>query len=289
MKLLIEKLTESPDEGLAVKVIRGTSFHCPWHAHPECELVLVLESGGYRLVGDNLTPLKPGDLVLVGANLPHMWQNDEHAAGSNRHVHCLIVQFEESALRPTLLNLPAALPVRRLLQRAAVGIQVTGRTRTRAAALMMQLTTLGGLQRVGIFLQILGLLADSRQCHTIASMGFHPHYSQASERDRRRIDRVCRFIHERLGQPIRLAKAAHAAHLSTAALSRFFRKHLRRTFPEFVNELRIGRACRLLTETDWAITRIASECGYANLSNFNRHFLRLKRTTPRQYRNRLQN
>jgi AraC-like DNA-binding protein len=86
-------------------------------------------------------------------------------------------------------------------------------------------------------------------------MGFNLlHYSQASESDRQRSDRVCRFVHERLGQPICLAEAVYASHLNTAAPSRFFRKHLRRTFPEFINELRVGRACRLLAETESTTT-----------------------------------
>ncbi len=102
------------------------------------------------------------------------------------------------------------------------------------------------------------------------------------------MSQVCEFIGQRLSQPIRLAEAARLAHLSDGAFSRFFRAHLRRTFPEFVNELRIGRACRLLAESDMSVTEISLACGYTNLSNFNRQFLRLKRRTPREFRRRMQ-
>jgi len=284
MKLVFEKLTVSPDEGFAVKVIRGASFQCPWHFHPECELSLILESGGYRMVGDNITPLEPGDLVLVGANLPHIFQNDEHIPGA-KQVHSILVQFEESFLGPALLELPALLPLRRLLKRAALGIHVTGRTRQRAAALMQQLPKQQGLRRLAGFLEILDCLAQSRQCHTIASPGFEPALHAA---DQQRVSQVCEFINQRLGHSIRLSEAARLVHLSEGAFSRFFRAHLRRTFPEFVNELRVGRACRLLAESDMPITEIALACGYTNLSNFNRQFVRLKRRTPREYRRRVQ-
>lgn len=284
MKLVFEKLTESPEEGFAVKVIRGPGFQCPWHFHPECELTLVLQSGGYRMVGDNITPLEPGDLVLVGANLPHIWQNDEHMPGS-KPVHCVAVQFEESFLGQTLLELPALLPLRRLLKRAALGIHVTGKTRQRAAGLIEQLVKQHGLKRLATFLEILDLLSQSRQCPTIASPGFNPIWNAD---DQQRVSQVCEYIGQRLSQPIRLGEAARLAHLSEGAFSRFFRAHLRRTFPEFVNELRIGRACRLLAESDMPVTEIALACGYTNLSNFNRQFLRLKRRTPREFRRRMQ-
>lgn len=284
MKLVFEKLTESPEEGFAVKVIRGPSFECPWHFHAECELLLVLKSGGYRMVGDNITPLEPGDLVLVGANLPHIWQNDEHMPGS-KPVHCIVVQFEEQFLGQTLLGLPALLPLKRLLRRAGQGIHVTGRTRQRAAALMEQLVKRQGLRRLVTLLEILDLLARSRECHTIASPGFSPIGNAA---DQQRVSQVCEFINQRLSEPIRLGEVARLAHLSQGAFSRFFRAALRRTFPEFVNELRIGRACRLLTESEMPVTEIALACGYTNLSNFNRQFLRLKRLTPRDFRRAIQ-
>lgn len=284
MKLLFEKLTSSPDEGFTVKVIRGAGFQCPWHCHPECELSLILESGGYRMVGDNITPLEPGDLVLVGANLPHIFQNDEQIPGA-KPVHSILVQFEESFLGSTLLELPALLPLRRLLKRAALGIHVTGRTRQRAVVLMQQLVRQQGLRRLATFLELLDCLAQSRQCRTIASPGFEPTLHAA---DQQRVSLVCEFINQRLGHPIRLSEAARLIHLSEGAFSRFFRSHLRRTFPEFVNELRIGRACRLLAESDLPVTEVALACGYTNLSNFNRQFYRLKKRTPREFRRRVQ-
>jgi AraC-like DNA-binding protein len=287
MKLVYEKLTDSPEEGFAVKVIRGNSFHCPWHCHPECELSLVLQSGGYRIVGDNISPLEPGDLVLVGGNLPHIYQNDEHMPGPKPPVHCVVAQFEEQFLGRSLSDLPALLPVRRLLRRASLGIEVTGRTRARAAALMMQLVKLRGLRRLITFLEILDLLANSRECHAIASAGFKPEWTPGNAEEQERLGQVCQFINEQLDQPIRIREAARLAHLSEGAFSRFFRRHLRRTFPAFVNELRIGRACRLLAESERPVIEVASACGYTNLSNFNRQFLRFKKTTPRQFRNRI--
>jgi len=280
MKPIFQKVMNAPDDGFAFKVVRGHSFDCPWHFHREYELILVCSSGGYRMLGDHLAPLRPGDLVLVGPDLPHIYQNDERSPGRVPPVHALLVQFEADCFGAAWLRRPAFAPVRRLLKRAALGLHVTGTTRTRVAAMMQELAALRGLRRFIQFLAILDTLSLSRECRTLASPGFR---AENSPFDQERMERVCRFINERLDQPIFLPELARVVHLSAGAFSRFFRAHTGKTFPRFVNELRIGRACRLLTEGELDITQIAFACGYQNLSNFNRQFLRQKRMTPREF------
>ena len=125
MKPIFEKLTLGSEEGFTFKRIRARNFSCPWHFHSEYELILTLLCPGYRMVGDDITPLPPGDLVLVGANLPHIWQCDPRLDHSRR-VDILLVQFDEDFLGEACLRTPAFHPVRQLLQRAAVGLQFTG-------------------------------------------------------------------------------------------------------------------------------------------------------------------
>ena len=285
MKPIFQKLTSCPDEGFAFKVVRGHSFECPWHFHDEFELILVVQSGGYRMVGDHLAPLRPGDLVLVGPNLPHIYQNDEGAPGRIPPVHALLIQFRENCLGDGWLSLPALDPVRRLLQRARLGLHISGVTRDKVAATILEMAKCAGLRRIIHFLAILDLLAASRDCRTLASHGF-----AAADNlfDQKRMDRVCQFIHERLDRPVFLPELARLVHLSEGAFSRFFRAHTGKTFPEFVNELRVGRACRLLAEGEMNVTEVAFACGFSNLSNFNRQFHRLKQATPRAFRKAVQ-
>ena len=98
MKPIFQRLTNAPDEGFAFKVIRAAGFDCPWHFHDEYELILVQKSSGYRMVGDHLKALAPGDLVLIGPNLPHIWQNDERGPGGGTSVHAVLIQFEDKFL-----------------------------------------------------------------------------------------------------------------------------------------------------------------------------------------------
>lgn len=283
MKPLFERLIGIPDEGFVCREIRGSSFDCPWHVHAEHELILVLECQGYRIVGDDISPLGRGDLVFIGEDLPHVYQSDEFRLGPKTPVHAILVQFEKRVW-DGLLEFPALNPVRRLLNRASLGLHVSGRTRDEVALMMEKMLHVNPVERIALFLTVLDTMARSRRCTPIASPGFVP--SPVSY-DQERINCVYLWINEHLDQPIRLPDAARVVHLSDGAFSRFFRAHLGKSFPEFVNELRIGRACRLLAESETTITRVALGCGYRNLSNFNRQFLRHKGVTPREFRRRV--
>jgi len=283
MKATYEKLPQFPDEGFVLKDNRGSDCSCPWHFHGEYELILVLQSRGYRIVGDNVTSLQAKDLVLVGANLPHIYQHEDPFSGPSVPPHCILIQFEEQYWSG-LLQLPAMAGVRGLLRRASLGLQFTGRTRDAVAKSMHKMLGLRGVARINLFLAILDQLARARNARPIASPGFA---RVLSPHDEERVNRVWQYISEQYQRPITLREVARLVHMSEGAFSRFFRAHMGKTFPAFVNALRIGRACRLLAETEMPVTEIALRCGYQNLSNFNRQFARLKKSTPRAFRRRV--
>ncbi len=280
MKPIYEKLIGDPDEGFIVKEIHGEACNCPWHCHAEVELVLVLESQGYRIVGDNIRSLQSGDLVLLGANLPHAYQHTDRLAARPAAAHCVLLQFEERYWS-ALWKLPIFVPLRRLLGRAANGLLVREPTRRQVAGILGEMLDVSGVRRLATFLLLLDTLAQSRSCRTIASAGFT---ALVSSYEQERVGRICQFIFDNYHRPLRLAEVAKLSHMSEGAFSRFFRSHMGKTFPAFVNDLRVGRACRLLADTERDVTEIALACGYRNLSNFNRQFLRLKRSSPTKFR-----
>jgi AraC-like DNA-binding protein len=252
-----------------------------WHFHPEYQLTLVLESRGHRMGGDNISPLRPGDLVLVGSNLPHVWHQDTKRAGPRDRVHAIIVRCLDTFLGREFIEKPELEPVRQLLRRSARGFQITGPTRELVAERMHRLASATGLNRIVELLAILELLAKSRELKPVASAGFVPSVSHA---DQDRMQRVCNYINTHLVEPIDRDKVAAAGHLSPGAFSRFFKLRTGKTLPEYVNALRIGRACELLADGQWKVTDIAMECGFRNLANFNRHFRKLTKLSPREYR-----
>jgi AraC-like DNA-binding protein len=281
MKPIFERLTSQPEEGFYFKTIRGATFDCPWHVHPEYELILVLRGHGYRIVGDNVSRLSAGDMVLVGPGLPHIWQ-DEPVGRRRAWIHARLIQFEDKFLEDGLLRLPAMGPVRRLLRRAQRGLHITGKTHAKVTVLMNQMADIQGMERIVKFLQILVTLAASEECDPIASS----HFAAKTIFDHERMDRVFQFLVSAADGPVRLSDAAHVINLSEGAFSRFFRIHTGKTFPGFMNELRVGRACTLLIEGDLTITEVALSCGFMNISNFNRQFRKLKDISPHDFRQR---
>jgi AraC-like DNA-binding protein len=282
VKPVFEQTPRALWESFHCEVVRGNSYHAAWHFHPEYQLTLAIRSNGHRLVGDQISPLGPGDLVFVGSNLPHVWQQDESRRGDPAHtVHAIIVRFLETFAGEDFLEIPEMEPVRRLFRRSARGLQVTGRTREVVSEKMQRLPDLTGLGRIGGLLSILDTLARSRELKPIASPGFLPALGRS---DQDRMQRVCNYINAHLTGNVKRARVAHEAHLSEGAFSRFFKLRTGKTLPQFVNELRVGRACRLLMEEEAKITDVALDCGFLNLTNFNRRFLEITGLSPSSYR-----
>jgi len=282
MKAKVERVSPGGAASFICRRRTDPRFGFTWHVHPEIELTLIVRSRGRRFVGDSIEPYEEGDLVLLGPNLPHTWDSDPRRKGPHEAVFC---QFSESFLGPDFLRAPEMAAARRLLARSAQGLRFSGRTQKAVARRMDGMERLQGLARLAALLEVLHLLAGSRDVRPLSSREFAPSPRPA---DADRIDRVCRFLNERCTGRIRLAEAAAAAHLSVPAFSRFFRRRTGRTLVAYLNELRTGLACRELIETDRSISDIAFDSGFNNLSNFNRKFLELKGMNPREFRRQFQ-
>jgi AraC-like DNA-binding protein len=282
VKPVFEQTPRAVWESFHCEVVRGDSYNAAWHFHPEYQLTLVVRSNGHRLVGDQISPLQAGDLVFVGSNLPHVWQQDESPRENPApSVHAIVVRFLETFAGKDFLEIPEMEPVRRLFRRSGRGLQVTGRTREDVSDRMRRLPELTGLDRLAELLSILDTLARSKELKPIASPDFLPTLDRS---DQDRMQRVCNYINVHLTGSIDRARVAREAHLSEGAFSRFFKLRTGKTLPQFVNELRVGRACRLLMEEETKITDVALDCGFSNLTNFNRRFLEITGLSPGNYR-----
>lgn len=279
---ILETTPQSSRESFHCEVVRGRGYGARWHFHPEVQLTLVLKSAGYRIVGDNISPLVPGDLVLVGASLPHVWHQDESRSGGRDAVHAIVVRFREDFLGSHFLQSPELETVRHLLKRSARGLNVTGTTRDAVATLLRDLSGEQAFGRVLKLLEILGVLAASRHLRPIASANFSPSLRHT---DTARMQRVMRFIHDHLDSVIERQAVARCAALSDGAFSRFFKTRTGKTLPQYINELRIGNACTRLRDANAKVADIALACGFENLANFNRQFRAITGISPREYRN----
>src|SRR5262249_49994320 len=182
------------------------------------------------------------------------------------------------------LELPEMTPVRQVLERSAQGILFGDGARKKIAHRMVRMGRLRGLSRLIELLEILRILSQIPAERTLSSRAFAP---AVPLEDRDRIDGICRYAAENLTRPIALAQAASAAHMSVPAFTRFFRKSTGKTYHEYLTELRVGSACRLLVESDKTVTEVCFATGFNNVSTFNRRFLELKCVTPREFRRQL--
>ena len=273
MQAILEKITAPMDSAFLAFVRDDQAFAFRWHFHAECELTLILKGRGQRFVGDHIDDYRPGDLVLLGQNLPHTWAS---APGRGRH-RALVIQFRRDALSTA----PELQGIDRLLTRAQQGLQVTGRTRRQVTRELLQLHRQEGLPRFMTLLRVLDLLARSRELRVLSSAGFRPALRQG---DQARIDQVWGYIHAHVTDRLESREVAKLMHLSPRTLTRLFRRTLGKTFLEYVHELRIGRACEMLIHTDKTVTEICYATGFNNLAHFNRKFRALKSRTPRAYR-----
>lgn len=283
MKMSYHQVPQTIAESFRVIEIKGSHHACTWHFHPEYQLGMVLEGAGHRIIGDNIAPLEIGDISLLGPNLPHAWQF-EAPCTSRQKIHAIIAYFKEDSLGAGFFQRPEAQRILRLLKRSTAGLQALGRTRRAAATLLQALPAAEGFQRVLTLLNILHLFAQSEEVVPICSAGFVP---KGPDKDGERLRKICEHIQQRIAEPLHRSEVARQAHFTPGAFSRFFKARTGKTFHEFVNELRVGRACRLLGEQELNVTEIASACGYANVTSFNRTFRRTKRTSPTQYRKKL--
>ncbi len=278
-----EKVHPDQTHSFVCRSVVGSRFNAPYHYHPEVELTLITHSHGHRFIGSHAGPFKPGDLVLVGALLPHVWLNPPGC----RRAEAIVLQFDPKLGGDPFWNLPELHPVNRLLARAGHGLVFTGKTRNKVSDILGSLLSTQGPGRLLLLLEILSLLAAARPASILSTGSPHPASPTQPHSDTEtRIDRVYRHLAAHFHEPIAQPAIARNAGLSPAAFSRFFHRVTGRTFSSVLIDMRLGEACRLLQETDLPITDICHRAGFQNLSNFNRQFLARFHLPPRAWRSR---
>ncbi|QRR02345.1 AraC family transcriptional regulator [Dyadobacter sandarakinus] len=284
MKAPIHKNIESQVHTVTVQELREPHFDPNWHFHPHYQLFTVMEGTGKRLIGDSIQTFGPGDTVFLGPDVPHLWRSDPayFEAGSALGTHGIVVYFQEDFLGKDFLDKPETLSLRQLLGEAKRGIEYRGELREHIRQQLLAFTRSDGLKNIIRLLSLLDLLAhDNSSGQPISSYGYVNTY-KVSETER--MQKVHNYVLQHFFQEIRLGDVASLAGMTEAAFCRYFKARANKTFIDFVNEIRIGHACKLLLEDKWTIAQIAYDSGFDSLSNFNRNFKKYIGHTPREYK-----
>ena len=283
MKPHLLKIPLKPEHSFNVRYDIVSHFYNKWHYHPEVELVYIIKGSGRQFIGDNIHHFKPGDMILLGTNLPHLWRSDEKFLKKNSKlkVEAIVIHFMLDCFGEHFFDLPENKELVRLFNRAQQAVRIKNNTRKIVIELMQRLLIAKNSERIILLLQILQIIAHSRQTKLVCSKGLQFHYNP-TETDR--LNNIYQYILKNFSKEITLDQIAKVAHISPHSFCRYFRSRIKKTFSRFLIEVRIGHACKLLAETSKSVADICYESGYNNFSNFNRHFKSITQKTPLEHR-----
>jgi len=258
-------------------------FYNKWHYHPELELVYILQGSGRQFIGDSIHHFKAGDMILLGANLPHLWHSDEKyfLKSSNLKSEAIVVHFMPDCLGDQFLRLPESKTLLKLFDKAQQGVRIKHTTKKIVGELLERLLVAKDIERISLLLQILNTISHSKQTKPVCSKGIQ---FDSNPKEAERLNKVYQFVLEHFAQEISLQQVSKLVHLSPQSFCRYFKSRIKKTFSQFLIEVRIGHACKLLAETEKSISHICYESGYNNFSNFNKHFKKVTRKTPSEHR-----
>ncbi|MEO6730324.1 MAG: AraC family transcriptional regulator [Ferruginibacter sp.] len=277
------KIPLLPDHSFNVRYDIVPQFYDKWHYHQELELVHIIKGTGKQFIGDDIHHFKPDDLILLGANLPHLWHSDKKYLhkGAAEKVEAIVIHFMPDCFGSSFFSLPENAEIAKLFLKAQQGIRITDATRKTVSDLMTQLLTAANSDRIILLLRVLQTIARSRHTKTACSKGLQYTFSP-SETDR--LNTIYQYILDNFSKEITLEEIAKVANISPHSFCRYFKSRIKKTFSKFLLEIRIGHACKLLTETNKTVATICYDSGFNNFSNFNRHFKSITRKTPLEYR-----
>jgi len=256
-----------------------TAFDFPLHYHEEFELNFIENAkGARRMVGDHMQDIDDLELVLVGPNLQHAWFT--HHAG-NKQIHEITIQFHKDLSDDRLLRRNQLNFIRMMLEKSLKGILFSRETIQILMPRIKSLPQKHGFDSVLELLSILHDLSTSRNMITLSDTSFN---NETYSYNSRRIETTFEYMKQNFDKPLTLGDVAKLANMSEASFSRFFKQRTGINFIDSLNEIRLGHASRLLIDTTQSIAEVAYNCGFNNISNFNRIFKKKKNTTPKFFR-----
>ena len=283
-KLNFEVIT--PIFGNSFKLETFDEYHVnhykSWHYHPEIELVYINGGAGKRQIGSHMSYFNDGDLILIGKNLPHCGFTDRFTGNKKE----TLVQFKEDFLGPQFFEIPEMELLKNLFALAEQGLAFHGETKVRIGQAMENLGKLDDFKRLLSILDILHELSQSTEVYILNAEKFAIS-TEVSEQNR--INKIFNYVKNNFHQPIPLETVSSLSGMTEPSFCRYFKKTTSKTFTQFVNEYRLVHASKLLAEKQMAISDIAFEAGFQNVSHFTRLFKQFTGMSPSAYRHEMKN
>lgn len=283
MKPAIHKSTIPDSQIFVVRNLKEKHFDPAWHAHSEYQLFVVLQGTGTRFIGDSIRSFKPGELILTGPHLPHLWRSDEKYFRKSNLLETqgIVVYLDKHFLGHDMLNKIELHRLKVLFDKSMRGLEFYGHNKLLVIELMKELLHLSGVRSLIHLLEILNILSATREYHYISSQDYS---FDMNEHETDRLNKVYEYIITNYRNKIPLEKMAGMLNMTPTSFSRYFSMKNNKTYSRFIGEIRVKHACEMLTETDMSVAEICYECGFNTLSNFNKQFKDIMQTKPTDYK-----
>lgn len=294
---LVPKRLESSNEYFHIQKKDIPCLDSSWHYHPQYELIYISVSSGIRFVGDSVSHFEPGEFVLVGPYLPHLWRNDpsyytneeseDNDKSENKEqkeVSTIVIKFTKDFIGNELFNRIEFIKINELLEKAKYGLSFPTQVSNKLSKLLINFIDLSPTKQIISLLDILNELSLAEA--TVLSSSDMRQYTQ---KNAHRTDKVLKYISDNYASELTLDDISDVANMQTTSFCRFFKQITNLSFVQYLAEVRIQNAKRLLAQENYSINEVCDYVGFQTISNFNKQFKRITRTTPSQFREELKN
>lgn len=253
-----------------------------WHYHAEVELIYFKKGKGTQFIGDSIQSFNDGDVVIVGSNLPHYWRfDDTYFEKQNiESIDVSVVHFNENFWGSSFLNLPENQELKKILQQSKRGIQVLGDDREQIGLLISKIIETEGSKKIILLIDALLRIGNSKEVNYLSSIGFKYNF-QESEKDR--VYAIYNYTIANFKKKITLHEIAEVAKVSPNSFCKYFKSRNRKTYSQFINEIRVGHACKLLIENKMNVKEICFDSGFYNFASFHKYFKSITGKSPLHY------
>ncbi len=253
-----------------------------WHYHSEVELIYFKKGNGTQFIGDSIKRFRSGDVILVGAHLPHYWKFDEtyFSEDQKNNADVIVVHFNESFWGSTFLNLPENKSLKTILEKAQRGVVVQEKNKKPIGEMIESILFSEGPRRLLLLIESLLAIEANANPNLLSSIGFR-HNFEETEKDR--INAIYNYSLTNFKRKIPMEEMAAVANISPNSFCRYFKSRTRKTYTQFISEIRVGHACKLLIEDNMNVKQICYESGFQNFASFHKHFKMITGKSPLSY------
>lgn len=288
MKPTLRKSIPEVESSFVVRKDIGSTMKNNWHYHAECELLYIKKSRGVWLIGDYNGSFESGDVVLLGSEIPHSFRHDVKYIKEEESVHgeALVNLFSPDIFGESFLNLPESKEIKDLLELSKRGLKIKGTTRKNIGLIMEEILQAGKGRKLINLLNILQLISERKEYEILATEG----YCFKSEKiNNDRLNLIIEYTYYNYHKQITIEEVASMINMSIHSFCRFFKEKTKKTYMQFLMEVRIGQACKLLIEDDKHSAEVGYTCGYNSISHFNHQFKIIKNQSPLEFKKNYQN